>query len=150
MKILIGVDDSEHSRAAVDWVKSASWPRGTKVFVAAAVSVPVMVTTEIYAPGPGMSTQAFEEAVRMGEELTARTEKDLGSHGLDTEARVLHGDPRESLVNYAGAIGADLIVVGSHGRSGLAKLILGSVASHVVSHAPCSVLVVKQKGYTNG
>jgi universal stress protein A len=38
---------------------------------------------------------------------------------------------------------ADLIVVGSHGRSGMAKLLLGSVAAHVVSHAPCSVLVVR-------
>jgi nucleotide-binding universal stress UspA family protein len=42
-------------------------------------------------------------------------------------------------------MGADLVVVGSHGRTGLAKLVLGSVASHVVTHAPCSVLVVKMK-----
>jgi len=53
------------------------------------------------------------------------------------------GDPRSALVDEARQEHADLIVVGSHGRSGLSKLLLGSVASHVVAHAPCSVLVVK-------
>ena len=42
-------------------------------------------------------------------------------------------------------MGADLVVVGSHGRTGLGKLLMGSVASHVVSHAPCTVMVVKAK-----
>jgi nucleotide-binding universal stress UspA family protein len=147
MKILLGIDDSEHSRAAVEWLKTAPWPRGTKVFVVSAVSVPVMVTTEVYAAGPQMNEQVFQEAVRSGEELTAKTEKDLRACGFDTEARVLHGDPRVALVNFAGAIGAELLIVGSHGRSGIAKLILGSVAAHVVSHAPCSVLVIKRKGF---
>jgi nucleotide-binding universal stress UspA family protein len=41
---------------------------------------------------------------------------------------------------------ADLVVLGSHGRTGIPKLVLGSVASHVVSHAPCDVLVIKRVG----
>jgi len=59
---------------------------------------------------------------------------------------VLAGDPRQTLLDVAQSERADLIVVGSHGRSGLAKMMLGSVSSHVVTHAPCSVLVVKQTG----
>ena len=47
------------------------------------------------------------------------------------------------ILEIAHAEHADLIVVGSHGRTGLPKLIMGSVASHIVTHAPCSVLVVK-------
>jgi nucleotide-binding universal stress UspA family protein len=57
----------------------------------------------------------------------------------------VRGDPREAIVEAARKTGADLVVVGSHGRTGIGKLVLGSVASHVVTHAPCSVLVVKLK-----
>jgi nucleotide-binding universal stress UspA family protein len=54
------------------------------------------------------------------------------------------GDPRSVLIEAARREKSDLLVIGSHGRSGMAKLLLGSVASHVVGHAPCSVLVVKR------
>lgn len=144
MRILIGVDDSAHSNAAVEHVKNGKWPPGTKVFVLSAVRAPVMVNAEVYAPGPYVNDQAFEEAIQYGQELTARVEKELRQAGFETEARVVQGDPRVVIVDTARAVGADLVVVGSHGRSGLAKLVLGSVASHVVSHAPCNVLVVKK------
>jgi nucleotide-binding universal stress UspA family protein len=52
-------------------------------------------------------------------------------------------DPRLSIVAVATREAVDLVVVGSHGRSGLQKLLLESVSSHVVAHTPCSVLVVK-------
>ena len=71
--------------------------------------------------------------------------RELTGAGFSTEARVVRGDPRDALVDTARTMGADLVVVGSHGRTGLAKLVLGSVASHVVTHSPCSVLVVKMK-----
>ena len=144
MRILIGVDDSAHSNSAVEYVKQAKWPEGTKMFVLSAVRAPVMVNAEVYAPGPYVSDQAFEEAIQYGQELTARVEQELRTAGFETEARVVQGDPRVVIVDTARAVGADLVVVGSHGRSGLAKLVLGSVASHVVSHAPCNVLVVKK------
>ncbi len=145
MKILIGVDDSVHSNAAVEYVKHATWPKGTKVFVLSAIRSPIMVNTEVYVGGPYASDQAFEEAIKYGQELTARVEKELRDIGFDTEARVVQGDPRVVIEDTARDVGADLVVVGSHGRTGLAKLMLGSVASHVVSHAPCDVLVVKKK-----
>lgn len=53
------------------------------------------------------------------------------------------GDPRTELVESAIAEEADLLIVGSHGRTGIARLLMGSVASYVVTHAPCSVLVVR-------
>jgi nucleotide-binding universal stress UspA family protein len=64
--------------------------------------------------------------------------------GISTETRLLEGDPRDALVEFVRAERADLLVVGSHGRTGLAKLMLGSVSSHATTHASCSVLVVKQ------
>jgi nucleotide-binding universal stress UspA family protein len=55
----------------------------------------------------------------------------------------LDGDPAAELVRYAGDAGIDLIVMGTHGRTGVERLLMGSVAEKVMRDAPCSVLVVK-------
>ena len=148
MKILIGVDDSPHSRAALQYVKAMKWPAGSKFQVLAA-SVPAVVYTMVDAGGMTWMKTAEEEMTVAAEELTARVERELRDAGLATEARVVHGDPREAIVEAARAMGADLVVVGSHGRTGLGKLVMGSVASHVVAHAPCTVMVVKSKNPKN-
>lgn len=59
------------------------------------------------------------------------------------EVDVIGGDPDEAIVNYAREHGADLIVMGSHGHTGLRHLLMGSVAEHVLRHAPCPVLIVR-------
>jgi nucleotide-binding universal stress UspA family protein len=76
--------------------------------------------------------------------LVERAAAELRNAGLAAEGRVVLSDPRSALEDAAKREAADLIIVGSHGRSGVTKFLLGSVASHVVSHAPCSVLVVKR------
>jgi nucleotide-binding universal stress UspA family protein len=63
---------------------------------------------------------------------------------------VRHGDPRSVTIDEATEWRADLIVVGSHGYTGIKRLLLGSVAHSVVSHAPCSVEVVRQKQTKRG
>ena len=144
MKILIGVDDSAHSKAALEYVKAMKWPSGTK-FVVFAAAAPVFAYSMVDA-GPITWMQTAEEEMTVAaEELTARVERELRDAGLTTEARVVRGDPREAIVDAARTMAADLVVVGSHGRTGLGKLLLGSVASHVVTHAPCTVTVVKTK-----
>ncbi len=55
----------------------------------------------------------------------------------------LEGDPAAEIVRYARDAGMDLIVMGTHGRTGLERLLMGSVAEKVLREAPCSVLVVK-------
>jgi nucleotide-binding universal stress UspA family protein len=84
------------------------------------------------------------------QELTAHAELTLREAGYRTRARTLHGDPRDVICRLAAEEATDLIVMGSHGRTGIAKMLLGSVASHVVAHAPCSVLVVKLPGWRKG
>ena len=145
MKIVLGFDDSPHAQSALRWVCEQRWPKETRVVVVSAVRAPVSAYAEVYAPAVPFPTELVEELTRHHQELTMRAEGELRDSGLPTSAKVLHGDPREVLVDVARAEGADLVVVGSHGRTGLAKLVLGSVASHVVAHAPCSVLVVKHK-----
>jgi nucleotide-binding universal stress UspA family protein len=61
----------------------------------------------------------------------------------EIETKLAEGDAAEQLA--AEATGADLLVVGSRGRSGIASVLLGSVSSHLVSHAPCPVVVVKAR-----
>jgi nucleotide-binding universal stress UspA family protein len=86
------------------------------------------------------------ELTKIHTQWAARGEKLLQEAGVTAEARVVLGDPREILLEIAKKEHANLLVVGSHGRSSLPELRLGSVTSHLVAHAPCSVLVVKPTG----
>ena len=143
MKIMIGVDDSPHSKAAVEFVRKMTWPAGTRVLVVSAVRPIVAVYAEAYTGTSPYVDPMNEDLVRFHQETASGSERDLQSAGFRTEAKILHGDPRTALVEAARSERVDLLVVGSHGRTGMAKLLMGSVASYVVAHAPCSVMVVK-------
>lgn len=143
MKILIGVDDSAHSNAAIEFVRRMTWPKDTKVLVLSAIRPMVGVYAEAYVPAEPYVEQMTDDLVKFHRETVSNAERTLRTAGIDTEGRILRGDPRTALIELARAEHADLVVVGSHGRTGMAKLVMGSVASHVVTHAPCSVMVVK-------
>lgn len=145
MKILIGVDDSPHSAAALEFVKRMTWPPNTEAVVVSAVRPAVVLYSEGFVPSTVPAAQLEAEEHQCHEDLVARAELQLRDRGFSTSARVVVGDPREAILDLARREHADLIVVGSHGRSGLTKLLLGSVASHIVTHAPCDVLVVRPR-----
>ena len=142
MKVMVGVDDSPFSRAAIDYVKNGTWPKGTEFLVVSACP-PIWI-----GPGEAASPGPIAELIRQQEQYHKETAESaartLSDAGLKAKATEVLGDPRSTLVETARRENADLLVVGSHGRSGVAKILLGSVASHVVSHAPCSVLVVRR------
>ena len=142
MKVLIGVDDSPFSDAAIEHVKGAAWPAGTQ-FIVLSSSPPIWVGPgEAVAAGP--VAQLNQEQQDYHRDLAEKAAKRLVAGGLSAKAMSSLGDPRTAITDLAARERVDLVIVGSHGRSGLKKLLLGSVASHVVSHAPCSVLVVKR------
>ena len=89
-------------------------------------------------------SESIEGAHRQHEELCERTGEWLGSTGRPVATEVRDGDPAAEIVAAATARGTDLIVVGTRGHTGLARMILGSVARNVLLHAPCSVLVVHE------
>jgi nucleotide-binding universal stress UspA family protein len=142
VKILIGVDESPFSQAALDYVKRMPWPSGTSIRVIS-VSPPVFLGSS-EANAPQVIAQLIQDQNRMHTQIAERAAQAVQTPGQAVESAMVQGDPRSILVEEARRVGADLLVVGSHGRSGLSKLVLGSVASYVASHAPCSVLIVKR------
>jgi len=88
-----------------------------------------------------------QQLVNVADELTTRFANWLCSSGLTAEKQVRRGDPKSVIIDEADEWGADLIVVGSHGHTGIKKWLLGSVAQSVVSHAPCSVYVVRERSH---
>jgi len=143
MKILLAIDESAHSLAAVSWVANAQWPAGSAVRLLSSVRSDLYVTGELYAPGASELADLVQQETARSEKILREQGGALAARGLAVDTRVTQGDPRLCIVDEAKAWGADLVVVGSHGRTGLSKLFLGSVATHVVAQAPCNVLVVK-------
>jgi general stress protein 26/nucleotide-binding universal stress UspA family protein len=145
MKILLAVDDSRYSSEAVREVIERTWPPDTIIRVLSAVEDIPPPTADLWYDATGSLERANQELAERFEQLSARTAESLADAGLKAEAVVRHGDPRSVIVKEATEWSADLIVVGSHGYTGLKRLLLGSVAQSVVAHAPCSVEVVRIK-----
>jgi general stress protein 26/nucleotide-binding universal stress UspA family protein len=145
MKILLAVDDSPYSSEAVREVIERTWPPDTIVRVLSAVEDIPPPTADLWYDASGSLERANQELTERFEQLTARIAESLADADLKAEPVIRHGDPRSVIVEEAKEWGADLIVVGSHGYTGLKRLLLGSVAQSVVGHAPCSVEVVRIK-----
>jgi nucleotide-binding universal stress UspA family protein len=145
MKVLIGVDDSAHAETTLEFVRKLAWPADTAMIVVSAVQLPFGAFSQTYTPVAVDIGVWLEQLTQLHNDLASRGARKLADAGLQAEMRVLQGDPRVALIEEATKERADLIVVGSHGRTGLEKLVMGSVASHVVTHAPCSVLVVRRE-----
>ena len=141
MRILIGVDQSPHSERAVRFVTRMRWPAGSRVIVAGVMTPPL--SPPVAGVDAGVSLVGAEQVAETKARVT-ELESELRAAGMATETRTPTGDPREALLRLVEEERIDLVVLGSHGRTGLAKLLLGSVSSHVVTHAHCSVLVVKE------
>jgi nucleotide-binding universal stress UspA family protein len=145
MKILLAVDDSKYSAAATNEIAKRPWPKGTTVRVLTVAEPFPPLAIEPWYGGRDSLVRIDKELQKRARDLTRKTAEKLKKKGIKTQAVVLEGDPRSRIVEEAEKWKADLIVLGSHGYTGIKRLLLGSVASSVVSHAPCSVEIVRQK-----
>jgi nucleotide-binding universal stress UspA family protein len=145
MRVLIAVDDSEWSNAAIRYVESMAWPARSEMLVlSVAPSIYLAYSLgDVPAGFPAISDDIATQWRRHHETIATRDAERIAKLGFSTRALTAEGDPRAVILETASRERSDLIIVGSHGRSGLKKLLLGSVSSHIVTHAPCSVLVVK-------
>ena len=84
-----------------------------------------------------------DELERSGKRAVEMVERMAQSHNVDVVTEIREGDPAETIIDYAEEIGADAIVAGTHGRSGISRRLLGSVAERLVRHASCPVMTVR-------
>ncbi|MDO8432707.1 MAG: universal stress protein [Candidatus Binatus sp.] len=135
-KILCPVDFDESSLLALRLAAELAQERKANLYLLHVVAIP---------PGPEVALPfgKMEAAARTRLERLAR-QKVKGKARYEIE--VMMGDPGVEVLQAAKRLGADLIVMATHGRKGLRRLVLGSVAEYVVREAPCPVLTVKPKG----
>jgi len=141
--LLVPHDFSPDSAAALDVAIELAKEFGAAVHLVHAYHAPI----EMFSPyGVALPTSVVPE-IRQGAErrLGEELEK-VRSAGLSGEARVREGQPPDAIVEIARSLGADLIVMGTRGRTGLAHALLGSVAERTLRAAPCPVLTVKAPG----
>ena len=146
MKILIAVDGSCYSAAALDEVAQRSWPSCSEVLIVTAYEFPVASMPEVWAL-PADYYEQLEGAVREHANsiiaaAVSRLKKTLPAD-IMVEGKAIEGSPKRVIPDEAAQWEADLIVVGSHGYPAWERLLLGSVSQAVVSHANCSVEVVR-------
>ena len=144
--IVVGVDGSEPSHEALRWAASEAELRGARI-VAAHVWT-FVPPTPIGEPGMMPMPSGDYVGQMEAERNAAQAELDAALAEVfpdgapdDLESKLLEGDAEDALVREAAD--AELLVVGSRGRSGIASVLLGSVSRHLVSHALCPVVVVK-------
>jgi nucleotide-binding universal stress UspA family protein len=149
MKILLAIDESDCSQAATRAVIAQFPPERTEVLVVHADDWPNRLPTSLaFAEGPAAASDILElrdERQRFGQELVARAGQQLQTAGFKTSTAVREGDPRHEILNAASEWIPDVIVLGSHGRRGMDRFLLGSVSESIVRHAPCSVEIVRGK-----
>jgi nucleotide-binding universal stress UspA family protein len=143
MRILLAIDDSPHSRAAVEAVANRPWPAGSVVRVLHAIEPIIGPEVALYYAVTIEHPETTRRLRQHAEEITSSAAERLASANLTVEQQVREQDPRLAIIDEASEWGADLIVLGSHGYTGLRRLILGSVSQYVVSHATSSVEVVR-------
>jgi nucleotide-binding universal stress UspA family protein len=152
--IVVGSDFSElGDRAVLEGVRLCSLYPNSALHV---VTVGAEAPAGVVLPGASLQVRLQAEALELSRmhiaELTRRyARRAAWPPGLDKIAvHVVVGSPAERLVALAEAIDAEVIVIGTHARRGLDRMILGSVAAEVVKRAPCGVFVVRPRDFLDG
>lgn len=141
MKILLATDGSPLSTPAIQAAVRRPWPPGSVVRVLVVVEFPLPIGPE--AAVAANFTRLAEEARKDGEQIARSVRETVVQAGLPVDVAVREGRAGREIVDAAKTWGADLILMGSRGRTGLKRALLGSVSEYVVSHATCSVEVVR-------
>jgi len=136
-KILFPTDFSPASEHALKWATSLARDSGATISI-------IHVEEPPMAYGGGEMYVGFDDAATKDELRRVLVQVVPTDHNVAHEHKLLVGNPADAIVHEAEAEGADLIVMGTHGRTGLTRLLMGSVAEAVVRRAKCPVLTVKQ------
>jgi nucleotide-binding universal stress UspA family protein len=133
--ILHPTDFSDYSRAAFELACALARDYGAELIV-----LHVNQTTAIYAPDGIVASAPIEEPYELRAKLAQLRPDDPR---VKVEYKLLDGEPVEQILKAAASANADLIVLGTHGATGLSRLLMGSVAEDVLRRALCPVLTVR-------
>lgn len=145
-RVLVAVDNSAYSKAALSWIKQINWADNVE-FKIVTVVAPLIDQVESLQDATRVEALGLEH-----EALIAAAKKELEGEVASLKTHfanakissgVGQGDPREVILQAAFAMQSDLIVMGSHGRTGLEKLLIGSVSQAIAVQAECSVAIVR-------
>jgi|SRR5918992_345189 nucleotide-binding universal stress UspA family protein len=146
-RILVAVDGSDTSMNAADYAitlaKNSS--NEAEIFVINVIDLPPIfkllpsdTRKQLISIGRQQASQIFDTIKQMAKSHGVKTNR-INTEMVETSS----ASAADEIIRYAKEKGVDLIVVGTKGRSGMSKALLGSVASKVVTYSPCSVLVVR-------
>lgn len=147
MRILLAIDGSQSSQAATQSLKNQFRAENAEVHVLHAIDWPrLFPETFSFAAGPEFAAefQAFlGRERRRAHELADEVAASLRDAGFQTSSVVVESDAKKAILDYAAKWNPDLIVLGSHGRRGIDRIVLGSVSEAVARHAHCSVQIMR-------
>ena len=143
-KILVPVDFSDPSRAALDYAAELARPFDASIDLLHVWQPPTFVGTASLPEAPSVDAGLTDLVRKNAEEVSERFAAEAKKRGLPVrEVRCEPGVPARAIVEVAKAERYDLIVIGTHGRSGFTHAVMGSVAERVVRHSDCPVLTVR-------
>jgi nucleotide-binding universal stress UspA family protein len=134
-KILLATDGLKYSETAIDRAMEFAKSYGSELKIISVVDV----NEEFFARAP----EAVEGLLNRARGLVDSVKKKATSEGIKAEGLVREGEAYKSIVNVSKEEKADAIIMGSHGRTGLRRLLMGSVTEKVIGYSACPVLVVK-------
>jgi nucleotide-binding universal stress UspA family protein len=146
MRILLALDDSKYATGATDALIAQAKTENAEVHILHAVEP----FPERLAEGMGSKSSPDFVAARTrlrerAKEMVGQAARKLSSAGFKVTSLVREGDARDVILKHSENWRADLIMVGSHGRTGLDRFLMGSVSEAVARHARCSVEIVRTR-----
>ena len=141
--ILVPVDESPISYAAVEQALALAKSLNSQVTVMSVIAVDPFFGVDFYKVAPAI-TDYFMQAEKNAKERLEDIKQSFIRDGIEVDVKLIHGvSPSEGIIQVADEVSAHLIIMGSHGRTGLQKMMLGSVAQNVLTQSPIPVLIVK-------
>ncbi len=140
-KMLVPLDTSDYAECVLNHVKEIATAWAIPEVVLLVVAEPTYVPADSFL-GEQVVKQADEQAIEYASEYLERTKNSLGLTKSEVTTVVRSGKPAEEIIDYVEKNGPDLVVMSSHGRSGVSRWYLGSVADKMVRSAPVPVLLV--------
>ena len=148
MNILLASDGSDCAQRAIEFLHKFPFPDESRIVLLTVLEDEVFKAREKSSLSDEQQSMLHETENQIKAESEGALEQEaqrFRDAGREVRTQVRSGHPAEQIVLAAGEYASDLVIVGSHGLTGIKRFLLGSVSDHVLQYAPCSVLIVKQQ-----